>query len=874
MAKPGSVQIETWILAIAIASGISGLGYEMVWTRILTMALGHEMPSVLGVLSAFFIGMSLGAWTLHGPIGRSPRPAVWYAFLETASGLWALGLACFLSPLSNHAVTWLGVAPSALEHWLFALLLPIVILLPATFAMGATLPALERWMSQLRQNGWVVGGVYGANTLGAAIGVTLTTFVITPQYGFFTTGLVMAAINLASAVAALTLDSGKSRRSHSAQAPYREGPERYSAPSRATGSMWVALFITGMLGIGLEVVVMRVLNQVLENTVFTFAVLLLIYLAGTSAGAWLYQFHGRNRHPDRVTDLLISFAAMGVVLTTVTLLLVQPLHLWLTSWLGKGVATAILSEISLAVLAFLPPTLALGALFSHLMQITRRPQTTIGHALALNTLGSALAPLIFGVLLLPALGAKLTLALIGSAYLVLYAMLGRHPPWYALTPLVSLLAVVLTPAALRIITIPAGGQLVAHRDGIMAAVSVVTDQRGHRHLKVNDRFQMGGTSSAFSDRREAHIPLLLHPQPRHALFLGVGAGVTFAAAAEHPEVKAVGIELIPEVLEMLPYFVDATGPIADNERLNLQAADARRFVASAAHRYDVVVADLFHPARDGAANLYTREHFAKIEALLSADGLFCQWLPLYQLDRRSLNTIIRTFLEIFPNANAWLAQYSVEAPILGLIGSKTDIRLAPDWLIKRVKQRSHYRALAAVGLHEPLALPGGFLGSAGTLKKFAGPGVINSDDHPVLLFQAPDNVYSDKGRPAELLMEVINGMKSAPTEILHGIEEKTTKAHSRLAAYWEARDRFITTGTTIDRISDPYALLRNIEAPLLATLKTSPDFLPAYAPLLRLANLLAETTPEASKALLHKLEQVAPNRSDATYLKQRLFNNH
>ncbi len=515
----------------------------------------------------------------------------------------------------------------------------------------------------------------------------------------------------------------------------------------------------------------------------------------------------------------------------------------------------------------------MGALFSHFTQGLRGPRHTIGTAVAANTLGGALAPLLFGVLLLPSLGAKATIVLIAVGYLALLPPLSRRLPRVALVPAGAAAMLLLAPLPLRIVTVPSGGELLAHRDGVMASVSVVSDRSGHRHLKVNDRFQMGGTSSVYSDRREGHIPLLLHPEPRRALFLGLGAGVTFAAALEHPGLEAEGVELVPEVVAALPHFAEATGPIESSERLRIRIADARRFVAAVETRYDVVIADLFHPARDGAASLYTREHFRAIQARLTERGLFCQWLPLYQMDRATLNTIVRTFLEVFPDASAWLAHYSVDAPILGLIGSNSDIRLKPDWLTNRVRARSLHEALRRVQLDEPLALPGAFLGRGMALAAFAGPGAINTDDHPVVRFQAPAFAYQEYGRAAHLLLEVIGGMTAEPNDVLPSAPgDDRAPASERLVAYWAARDQFITLGAKTRPTRDPIKLLDQVEVPLLAILRTSPDFSPAYRPLLGVAASLRRNEPGVVWDLLQRLERVAPERQEARDLRLSLFN--
>jgi spermidine synthase len=159
------------------------------------------------------------------------------------------------------------------------------------------------------------------------------------------------------------------------------------------------------------------------------------------------------------------------------------------------------------------------------------------------------------------------------------------------------------PKDLHLQVPPPGGRIVTMREGPTDTVTTVVQSDGHRILRINQRFTMGGTASALAERRHGHLPLLLHPEPRRALFLGVGTGISFAALDTHPGLVAEGIELVPEVAEVLPEFAPHN---AHSDRLTVRVADARRFVRASTQRYDVVIADLFHPARDGAAGLYTR----------------------------------------------------------------------------------------------------------------------------------------------------------------------------------------------------------------------------------------------------------------------------
>src|SRR5439155_11729304 len=127
-------------------------------------------------------------------------------------------------------------------------------------------------------------------------------------------------------------------------------------------------------------------------------------------------------------------------------------------------------------------------------------------------------------------------------------------------------------------------------------------------------------------------------------------GITFGAASLHLDLESDGVELVPEVVAVMPQFEPFNFTPNRQPTLKLRVADARRFIRATQGRYDVIVADLFHPARDGAGSLYTREHFQAVRQRLADGGMFCQWLPLHHLDEPMLRTVIRTFLEVFPEA--------------------------------------------------------------------------------------------------------------------------------------------------------------------------------------------------------------------------------
>src|SRR4029453_3414425 len=189
--------------------------------------------------------------------------------------------------------------------------------------------------------------------------------------------------------------------------------------------------------------------------------------------------------------------------------------------------------------------------------------------------------------------------------------------------------------------------------------------------------------------------------PHHALFLGLGTGVTARSATADTALEVDAIELLPEVFEASSYFSHGDG-------LHVMAADARRFVRASRERYDVIVADNFHPARSGSGALYTVEHFRAGRARLAQDGLFCQWLPLHQLDLDTLRSIVRTFISVYPRSYAILATNSLDTPVVGLLARRGDRRFDLPQIRARFGGAALARRSARFAVCDDLALLGTF----------------------------------------------------------------------------------------------------------------------------------------------------------------------
>ncbi len=832
-------------MLLMFASGAGGLVWQMVWTAQFGLALGHEIIAVLSVIAAFFGGISAGSFLLAHRLERSLYPGRWYAGLEALIASWAL-LVALVSPLVlPHLSQWIGAEPSAVWHWALAFFIPLLALLPATLAMGATLPAMERLLR--REHNQPLGSVYAANTAGAMAGLLLAVFFFVPSLGLLGTSLVFAGVNATCALLTWQVWGGPLKcDSHLPDAaPQRAQAFDATTPLATPQAVGLRLFLTGLLGIGYEVLAVRVISQVTENTVYTYAMLLAVFLLGTALGAVLIKRAGVTGDvtAERI-DQALGALIFSIFLGGMSLWWADQSYALPSRWWGPNAATAIAGEWLAGMTAMFLPSMAMGALFTLLCRQALQIRMPLGTALGINNLGSALAPVLVGLVLVPFAGARAVLLILIAGYLALLSLQSWNRPaaWLAAG---ALLVLAIFAGPLRFVNVPAGGSLLSYREGVMAAVSVVADADGVARLHINNRAQEGSSASGQVETRLAQMPLLLHPSPRTALFLGYGTGYTANAAALDPRIRVKAVELLPEVIEAAGIFALKAGAPASASPVTTVTADARRYVQSARDRHDVIVADLFHPARSGAGNLYTVEHFAAVKSRLAHGGLFCQWLALHQMDIETLRSIVAAFLQVYPNAVAVLASNSLDTPVLGLIARPDQ----PGWQIQSVRTRMAdmsprmTKALKAAKLEDEFAVLGSIIAGPLALKDFVRDATLNTDDRPVVTHRAPWVSYAPQEVPRDRLTLL---MQRLAPHAADGMASNQGTDAARLEAYWAARAKYIAFGMTVRPDPDPRFMLDQLRQPLLEMVTTSPDFRPASEPLLALAEAVQQTDPQLS----------------------------
>ncbi len=866
---PGSQRDNVLLLAFFV-SGVSALGYELLWTRMLSLALGNETLGVLGVLAGFFGGLALGAAALHRRAIEAKDPVRMFAVLEVAAAAYALvspwilyGLARVL-PAALGPVAGDNDSPTAL---VIAIIVAGASLLPGTFCMGATLPALveaRRRVVRDETDARGVGRLYAANTAGATLGVLGTVHVLMPAVGIAWSGALLGALGVSAAALAMRWGRphGESLRT---RVPDDEAPtldaSRDPDPDVADEPwlLLVVLFATGLFGVGLEVVGVQVLGQILENTVYTFADILAVYLVGTAIGAAAYTRFVKpatSGRPATVIAGMLIAVAVTTVLSSLALAASPAVLERIAPHEGSSHRLHQAAELAVAGLVFGLPTLVMGATFSHVTGLVAR--RGVGRAYAVNTLGSALAPILFTLWIIPSNGYRDALFVIVYGYLLTFGVFTWFRRFKAKWQVGLILGVVVTttvaPRDLVLVDADEGWTVISRAETTMGLV-IVSEKKDDpklRRLQVGRHFRMGG-AFAFGERRMGHIPLLLHPQSSSALYLGVGTGSTLGAVTTHPELQRVdAVELVPAVVDALPHFADINGKVHEDPRVTIHRADARRFVAASSDTWDVVVADLFHPGLDGAGGLYALEHFEGVRDHLAPKGMFAQWVPLYQLDRPTLQTIVRTFLAAFPDAHAILGVYNVQTPAIALLGGTGDAPFVvdPEQLASTLAQPIYAELL----MQEPRDLLGAYLLDREALAAFAGDGPLNTDLRPEVLFAAPRVAYEgESGRGWENLLALWEHAAPIAADVLAS----------------DARDEWHADATRFQTALHEYLLgerARVDEGPNAVTPETAVDhYLAAYdaapdfAPARGMLYAAASSSPDIARRVYPRMLQRTPN---------------
>ncbi len=654
-------------------SGAAALGYEVLWMRRFSVMLGATAPAVAAALTGFFLGLGLGSYLLGRLAPRLTRPLRAFAILEIVAAVSALAVDPLLDAIQPVYASLYGATggSAGLQLVLRIGVAVLAVLVPAT-CMGGTLPLLAQLVSARAQSlGVRAGGLYAVNTAGAACGALAVPIVLLPVGG--ARGALAVVVTTSLLVAAGALLFASSIEAHAAAAPLRAAARVTARPVRR--GTRVLAFASGAIALALEALAARAFALVHENSVYSFATVVAVFLAGLGGGAALARAALARGVPARAL-VVIGWAAGGACIVLLPPLFVRTTGL---EYLSGG--RLIAHEIRLAALVaavLLPASVLLGLVLPALLQEegdgAREGGPAAGVVLASNTIGAIAGPLAALFVLGPATGLWAATVLLGAVSIACASIAARGVGRGGRRTLTGAIAVALIalvvapPGRLPRLKLSGSDRLLELREGAFGSVAVV-EHEGHRRIKLNNFYVLGGTAAAGDERRQGHIPLLLHPRPGRVAYLGLGTGISLSAVLFHPVQEVVALELVPEVATAAgAWFRDANLDVLADPRVRLRAEDARSYVAAARERFDVVVGDLVVPWRRGEASLFTRDSFEAVRRVLAPGGLYCQWIPLYQISAHEFDSIAASFLDVFPATTLWRGDFNAGEAVVALIG--------------------------------------------------------------------------------------------------------------------------------------------------------------------------------------------------------------
>lgn len=765
------------VAVLFFASGSLALVYQVAWVRMLTLQLGSTSLAVSTVLTMFMGGLALGARAAGARADSLVRPLRTYGVLEVVLAAYA-GASPWLFPAVFPLFDRVAIGGSFLAVSLARAAVVGVLVLPPAILMGATLPVLVRDRVLRTGEGRAgAGHLYGVNTLGACAGTLLAGFVLLPGVGLRRTllhaSLANAALGLVAVLAGGRALAGGAREAH-------PGRDRAGAAPRA---VLAAVALAGFAGMVCEVVWTRVLVLVLGASVHAFTVVLGIFLVGLGAGAVVAAAALREA-PGRAPALfqgaaLLGAAGIGVSAATFGALPEAFRYLYLAWDMEANPGALLPAQFLLAAVVMLPPVVAMGMLFPvALADVLEDPAASgraTGRLYAWNTLGSIAGSFAAGFVLVPAVGIRTTLLLAAGAQCAAAALVAiedrgaeRGQAGVVLAAAVLATLATATPTWNRqlmtsgmhqyadvygglgdlgeeglIGELRATERLVYYRDGLTSTITVVQGLTGNPpelSICTNGKIDGSSRSDMPTQRLSAHVPLLVHPDPKEVCVIGLGTGCTSGSAALHPGVReVVTVEIEEAMVEGARFFREHNHAVHENPRAPIRVTDGRLFLRTRPGAFDVVVSEPSNPWLAGSSDLFTTDFFRLGARALRPGGLFCQWVQLYGMSPASTRTIVRGFREVFPQT---FVVSSIPGADLLLLGSRSPVEFDLARMASRLRGPVG-RDLSdpRVGIRSVAELIARVRLGPGVLDAYVGDGPLHTDDLPVLAYTAVRDRY-------------------------------------------------------------------------------------------------------------------------------------
>src|SRR4051794_2539740 len=737
--------VQRWLpalLLLFVGSGCAALIYEVVWLQLLQLSIGSSAVSVAILLGIFIGGMCLGSLLLPKYIDPHQHPLRVYAFLELGIGLFGI-IVLFLVPAIGNVYSKL--AGSGQVSLLLRAVVARICLLPPTLLMGATLPAIARWVETSPRGVSWLGFFYGGNLVGAVAGSMLAGFYLLRVYDMQTATYAAVALNVLVALIALGISS---------MAPYEggAGAQRHSIVLGGNGTVYVVIALSGLTALGSEVLWTRVLSLQFGATVYTFSLILAVFLVGLGIGSTLGSALARNSTSARSAlgwcqlGLCVAIAWAGFQTNA-------SLPFWP---INPSISTNLFYNFQLDLVrgfwVMLPGAILWGASFPLALAAAAEPgqdpARLVGGVYAANTVGAIVGSLVVGLVLVPWVGSQIaTQALIGVAALSGVIMLMAVP---APLPVPALVILVAFGAGLMARMVPAlPGILVAYGryaatwvgqneiiysgEGVTASVAVSRTPNGVLNYHNAGKVQASSEPQDMRlQRMLGHITTLVPRNPSRVVVIGCGAGVTAGAVSVDPLVKN---QTIAEIEPLVPYVVskyfgEHNFHVVDNPKVHIHLDDARHYLLTTDEKFDAVTSDPLDPWVKGAATLYTREFFEVVKNHLNPGGVVTLFVQLYESNEAAVKSEVATFLEAFPQGAVFANTANGQGYDLVLFGQLGGGKIDVDAVQKRLADPANAaiaNSLKEIGIYSAVDLFGTYAGRRSDMGGWLRDASINTD---------------------------------------------------------------------------------------------------------------------------------------------------
>jgi spermidine synthase len=812
----GGHSTEQWLpvlLLLFVGSGCAALIYEIVWFQMLELFVGSSSVSIGVLLGTFMGGMCLGSFVLPRYISPKHHPLKVYAFLEIAIGVIGLLLLLVL-PLVGHVYTaWGGYG---MTGYLLRGLVASICLLPPTLAMGATLPAVARWVQTTPAGVSWLGFFYAGNIAGAVMGTLLAGFYLLRVFDMSTATYVAAAINFAVGglgllVAANTPGSaGAEDTDPNSQSLF---PNPVVKVSSDRSLVYVAIALSGFCALAAQVIWTRVLSLLFGASTYTFSLILAVFLIGLGIGSSLGSIIAKSVERPRIALGWCQLLNVGAMAWSAYMLM-ESLPYWP---INTSITTSIWYNFQLdfvrAFWAVLPGPILWGASFPlALAAVARRgedPGRLVGGVYAANTVGAIFGSVIASLVLVYWFGSQraqqVLMIVSGMSGLLLLAPAElstapgkRTVRWAAPLALIIALGV----AAFLIRTVPTiPGILVAYGryaatwmgqqgdifyvgEGLSSSVAV---SRFGDVMNYHNAGKVQASSQPQDMRLQrmlGHFTTLVPKSPKKVLVIGCGAGATAGAVSIDQNVETL---IIAEIEPLVPrvvseHFGEHNFNVVRNPKTQVVIDDARHFLLTTDERFDAITSDPLDPWVKGAATLYTREFFELAKSKLNPGGTVTLFVQLYESTPEAVKSEIGTFFEVFPNGVIWgnthqgrgydtVLMGTVEAPHFNVDEWETRLNSPQYAAVKN--------SLSEISIFSALDLFANYAGRASDMKAYLADAQINHDRDLRLQYLAGLglNLYQSGPIYADILRH-----KKYPEGLFSGSPETLEKLRNAIAS--------------------------------------------------------------------------------------------